>query len=177
MSKSGAARRSGSRLKAHGQSVCFGWKADIVALAFVGHQSCVRTRRFFVASALALVLANCSKPPQTYSAACSIPLSNWKTEKDGIGHLLPVMPVYVGSDGTVLWTKDTISDEQLRTNMLEVSKLNPVPQIVLEISPSASCGRVRAIRAIMDAAPVCKGPLRRCSEGWNWREWPTTGGP
>ena len=87
------------------------------------------------------------------------------------------MPVYVGSDGTVLWNKGAISDVQLRKYMDEVSRLNPVPQVVLEVSPSASCDRVTAIRAIMDAAPMCKGPYSRCSEGWNWKEWPITGGP
>ena len=132
---------------------------------------------YLLSSALALAVAGCNKPPHTYSAACSTPLDNWTTEKDGIGHLLPVMPVYVGSDGTVLWGKTAISDVQLHTYMLETSQLNPAPQVVLEVSPSAHCDRVASVRRIMDAAPMCTGPYSRCSEGWNWKQWPETGGP
>jgi hypothetical protein len=137
----------------------------------------MRTTALSLTFALVTPLVGCNKAPQTYSAACSTPLRNWTTERNGIGHLLPVMPVYVGSDGTVLWSKDAISDAQLRKYMVAASELNPVPQVVLEVSPSAQCDRVKAIRAIMDAAPMCKGPYSRCSEGWNWQEWPTTGGP
>lgn len=61
--------------------------------------------------------------------------------------------------------------------MIEASSLNPVPQVVLEVSPSALCERVREVRSIMDSAPMCKGPHSRCSEGWNPKEWPTVGGP
>ena len=126
---------------------------------------------------LMITFVGCDKAPETYSAACSTPLSNWRTEKDGIGHLLPVMPVYVGSDGTILWNENTISDAQVHSFMAQASKLNPVPQVVLEVSPSTPCSRVRSIRAIMDAAPMCKGPYSRCSEGRNWKQWPITGGP
>jgi hypothetical protein len=122
-------------------------------------------------------LSACKETPQTYASSCSIPLSKWRTEKDGIRHLAVVMPVYVGSDGSVLWSKAAISDAQLRKYMLELGGLNPVPQVVLEVSPSASCERVRAIRAIMDATPVCQNQYTRCSEGWNWKQWPITGGP
>ena len=130
----------------------------------------------FLLAAL-LAATGCQKMPETYSAACSTPLPNWGTERNGIGHLLPVMPVYVGSDGSILWNQDIISDTQLRTYMKRVSALSPVPQVVLEVSPSASCSRVKVIRAIMAAAPICKGQYSRCSEGWNWKQWPVLGGP
>ena len=126
---------------------------------------------------LALCLIGCRKSPDTYSAACSIPLSHWKTEKDGVGHLLPVVPVYVGTDGTVLMNKEAIPDSQLSTYMDQAIRMNPVPLYILEVSPSAACARVRKVRAIMDASPMCKGPYSHCSEGWNWRQWPVTGGP
>jgi hypothetical protein len=131
----------------------------------------------FVAVSLAAILAACDGKPRTYAASCSSPLSNWRTEKDGIGHLNVVTPVYVGSDGSVLWNKVAVSDTQLRNYMVELSGLNPVPQVVLEVSPSVSCDRVVAIRAIMDATPACNAQYSHCSEGWNWKEWPMTGGP
>jgi hypothetical protein len=130
-----------------------------------------------IALSLTPGLVGCNKAPQTYSASCSTPLRNWGTEKDGIGHLRLVMPVFVGSDGSVLWNKVAISDAVLRTYMDQASSLNPLPQIVLEVSPSASCSRVTTIRAIMDAAPICRRSHSLCSEGWNWKEWPMVGGP
>ena len=124
-----------------------------------------------------MALSGCNQTPKTYSAACAVPLPGWGTEKNGIGHLLPVMSVFLASDGTVLWNKATTSNEKLRSYVNEASGLNPVPQIVLEVSPAASCDRVREVRLIMDSAPMCKGPHSRCSEGWNPKEWPMFGGP
>lgn len=87
------------------------------------------------------------------------------------------MPVFIGSDGSVLWGKVAISDAKLREYMNEASGLNPTPQVILEVSPSALCARVTTVRTIMDAAPMCKGPHSLCSEGWNWKEWPIADGP
>lgn len=127
--------------------------------------------------ALAAVLSGCNQAAPTYSAACATPLPNWKTEKDGVGHLLPIMPVFLVTDGSVLWSKVALSNDKLRSSMREASAMNPVPQIVLQVSPSASCRRVREVRSIMDAAAMCKGPQSRCSEGWKPEEWPVLGGP
>lgn len=124
-----------------------------------------------------LAISGCDRAPDTYSAACATPLRNWGTEKDGVGHLLPIMPVFLTTDGSVLWNKVAISNARLRSYMYKASDLNPVPQVILEVSPSASCQRVQEVRTIMDAAPMCKGPYSRCSEGWNPEEWPMVGGP
>ena len=122
-------------------------------------------------------LSGCERAPRTYAAACAAPLPNWKTEKDGVGHLLPLMSVFLASDGTVLWNKVAVSNEKLRSYMFEASGLNPVPQIVLEVSPAASCQRVSEVRSIMNGAPMCRAQYSRCSEGWNPNEWPMFGGP
>lgn len=135
----------------------------------------MKTACLILVTALAAAAMGNSKEPPNYAAACSTPLKDWGTEKDGIRHLLVPLPVYVRSDGSVLWNKVAISDAQLRQYMDEVSGMNPVPQIILEFSPSVPCRRVAAIRAIMDAAPACKE--RYCSEGRNWKRWPITGGP
>lgn len=79
-------------------------------------------------------LPGCGRAPETYSASCSKPLPNWGTEKNGIGHLVPVMSVFLGTDGTVLWHQAAITNGTLRSYMKEVSGLNPTPQIVLEVS-------------------------------------------
>lgn len=129
------------------------------------------------ALALSAILSGCNQAPRTYSAACATPLPNWKTEKDGVGHLLVIMPVFLVTDGSVLWNKVAISDDKLRSYMSEASGLDPMPQIVLQVLPSASCRRVREVRSIMDAAPMCKGLYSHCSEGWKPEEWPMLGGP
>lgn len=122
-------------------------------------------------------LSGCHTSQKTYAAACAVPLSNWGTEKDGVGHLLPLAPFFLGSDGTVIYDKMPTSNNKLRSYMIELSGTNPVPQVVLEVSPAALCERVKEVRSIMNTAPMCKGPHSRCSEGWNAKEWPTSGGP
>jgi hypothetical protein len=126
---------------------------------------------------LAALLSGCNQASPTYSAGCATPLPNWRTEKDGVGHLLTIRPVFLVTDGSVLWDKVALSNDELRSYMSEASAQNPEPQIVLQVSPSAPCNRVREVRSIMDAAPICKEPHSRCSEGWKPEEWPMFGGP
>jgi len=123
------------------------------------------------------VIVGCSRAPENYASSCSTPRKNWGREKDGIGHLRMVQPIYVASDGSTLWNNTVIPDAVLRRYMAGMSDMNPQPQAVLDVAPTAACSRVEAVRAIMDAAPLCKGPHSLCSEGWNWRQWPELGRP
>ncbi len=134
-------------------------------------------RSLIILVIIGTTLTGCERTPRTYAAACAVPLPNWKTEKDGVGHLVPLMSVFLASDGTVIWNKTAVSNEKLHSYMIEVSGLNPVPQIVLEVSPAAPCKRVTEVRSIMDSAPMCKAKYSQCSEGWNPKEWPMFGGP
>ena len=127
------------------------------------------------ASLLATFASGCDRTPTTYAANCSTPLSQWGRERNGFGDLRMVQPVYVGSDGSILWNKALISDATLGRYMSRTSVMNPEPQAVLDISPAAACDRVKAVRAIMDAAPMCRGPHSLCSEGWAWQQWPGLG--
>ena len=129
-----------------------------------------------VALMLALTAAGCERAPETYASSCEGPLPHWGREKDGIGHLRAVQPVYLASDGSVLWNRAVISDAVLKRYMVTVSGMNPEPQAVLEVAPTALCQRVKTVRAIMDSVPLCKGPHSLCSEGWNWKQWPLAGG-
>ena len=133
--------------------------------------------RWVLVFLLAPLASGCDRALETYAADCSTPLPHWGREKDGVGHLRLVQPVYLGSDGSILWNKAIISDTMLRRYMSQMSIMNPEPQAVLDVAPAAACNRVRAVRAIMNAAPMCKGPHSLCSEGWNWRQWPELGGP
>ena len=124
-----------------------------------------------------LVTTGCSRTPMTYAANCSTPPAHWGREKDGIGHLRTVQPIYIGADGSTLWNKIVISDATLRRYMTQMSGMNPTPQAVLDVAPAAACDRVEVVRTIMEAAPLCKGPHSLCSEGANWKQWPELGGP
>lgn len=126
---------------------------------------------------LMTTVGGCERAPMTYAANCATPLPRWGREKDGVGHLRIVQPVYVGSDGSILWNKVAISSTTLRRYMTQMSSMNPEPQMVLDVSPAAACSRVEAIRAIMNASPLCRGAHSLCSEGANWRQWPELGGP
>ena len=112
-------------------------------------------------TALALILCGlaqgCQAGPETYAADCATPPSHWGREKDGIGHLRDVQPIYIGGDGSILFNNDAITDETLGRNMMKMSAWKPEPQVVLDVAPSASCERVEKVRAIMDASPLCKG--------------------
>ena len=83
-----------------------------------------------------------------------------------------VIPVYLDSTGTVTWGKERITDAQLRTYMRQVSEFDPVPQVILDVSNSTPCSRVRRVRAIMNSAPMCNVEYPACSEGQNWKNWP-----
>lgn len=61
------------------------------------------------------------------------PAVGWGREKDGIGHLRVVQPIYVASDGTVLWNQTAISNTTLRSYIGRMSIMNPEPQAVLEV--------------------------------------------
>ena len=98
-----------------------------------------------------------------------------------------MLPVFLDASGSTHWgeihisgpvrsASTIISDDTLRRHMTMVSKLNPEPQLILEIAPNAPCNRVRVVRRIIDSAPLCK-ESGLCSEGADWQTWPFAGGP
>jgi hypothetical protein len=122
------------------------------------------------AALIVLVTTGCQGEGGTYAAACSTPLEGWGTEADGLYELRPTRQVQLASDGSLLWDRQVLSDDTLRQRMLEAYRFNPSPQVVLEIAPSADCGRVRAVRAVMDSTLLCEEGL--CSEGQHPETWP-----
>lgn len=122
-------------------------------------------------------MLGCEKGVGTYGAACSSPLSHWRTEKHGIGHLMTFNVVRLDDAGDMTWNKDPISDAQLRALMQQAGELNPLPQVVLEVASKSPCDRVQRVREIMNAAPICQGEKPLCAEGQNPENWPETGGP
>ena len=71
---------------------------------------------FTGAVALALV-GGCQQREPTYAADCATPPAHWGTEKGGIGHLRAPQPIYLMSDGSVIWNKAPISDAILARYM------------------------------------------------------------
>ena len=153
------------------------WIADVARRHTMRQHVRMKLCQVFLVLLLAPLANGCDQAPTTYAASCSIPPTHWGREKDGVGHMRVVQPVYIGSDGSILWNKAIISDATLRSYMFQMSTMNPEPQAVLVVSPAAECKRVGAVRSIMDASPMCKGPHSLCSEGWNWRAWPELGEP
>lgn len=146
---------------------------DIACPFAMGH--CCAMSRFCPIALLMLgPIAGCSEPPKTYAASCSVPPGHWGERR--IAHLRAVQPVYVGPDGALLWNRSVITDAVLRRHMMQASAMDPAPQVVLQVAPTAPCDRVRAVRSIMDDAPLCKGPHSLCSEGSAWKRWPVDAG-
>lgn len=151
---------------------------------------CGGVKQFVLATALscAAITGGCQqRATGTYASNCSAPLKGWGGPNDGIGHLRPVLPVFLDASGSTHWGEihisgpvgsnaTVISDDTLRSHMASVSGLNPEPQLVLEVAPDAPCQRVRAIRTIIGNSRLCK-KSELCSEGANWEAWPFSGGP
>ncbi len=55
------------------------------------------------------VLGGCKQRDATYAADCATPPGHWGREKDGIGHLRVAQPIYLMTDGSVVWNKALIS--------------------------------------------------------------------
>lgn len=85
--------------------------------------------------------------------------------------------IRLDTGGAMTWNKKPISDAQLRTFMQQASELQPRPQVILDVAPKSPCDSVRRVRAIMNAAPICKEGFTVCSEGQNPEGWPELGGP
>ena len=127
---------------------------------------------------MSLAVAGCNRlnstydAGQTYAKDCSTPIPNWRTEKDGLGHNIVIVPVTINEAGKVSWwDKEFVSDSKLKTYMGQVDQFFPRPQMILDIDPKAPCFRVAAVRKIMNSVPMCLERYSYCSEGTNWREW------
>ena len=124
------------------------------------------------------LLASCSPAKETYAESCSKPLDHWRTERDGLVHLSPVLAFSVDEDGLlkerVGSSERVISDSDLAEIASEASSLSPFPQFVLEVEPNAPCDRVEAVRTIMNRSDICRDETSLCSEGSNWENWTET---
>jgi hypothetical protein len=86
---------------------------------------------------------------------------------DGIGHLRIYNLVTVDRLSGVKWNNSRIDMAELANFMAQIGMMNPEPQIILQIENGADCNRVRAVRRIMAAAPICRD-LQYCGEGRGW---------
>jgi hypothetical protein len=164
-----------------------GSKAAIGIQPAIGHRRWVNKIALAAGLLCVAVIGGCQQETATYKTGCSARLPEWGGPSDGIGHLRGVLSVSIDASGATHWgeihtsgpvrsTSTIVSDTTLQRYMTKVSKLNPEPQLVLEVAAQAPCSRVRAVRQIIGSAPLCKAS-RLCSEGANWEEWPFAGGP
>jgi hypothetical protein len=125
-----------------------------------------------IASAM---VGGCQPTTGQYAADCSAPLEGWRTQADGIGHLMVVFSVKLSSDGAVRLNNVPVNDRELEQELAMVDKLNPLPQLVLEVDPASNCLRVEEVRSLMNRAQLCREGY--CSEGRNPELWEEVGGP
>ena len=129
-------------------------------------------RAFLLAAALAALAASGSAGCS--GARCLAP-PDWPRELK-FTMLLPDMEpdtqrFSVDSAGKILWSgfprKPTpVSRAELREILAVSGDLSPEPWLILDAAPDADCAAVRAVRAEMDRAPMCK--RGRCVERSVW---------
>ncbi len=142
------------------------------------HQLSVSISGLIVA---ALALGACGKADEEkavdglYLANCAKPMDGWGTEVDGVGHLMIVVSGALSPDGHVRFNRKSVTDRELAETLAEVSRLNPLPQLVLEVDPLTPCSRVKEVRSLMERSPICEQGL--CSEGRDPEDWEIKGGP
>ena len=108
-------------------------------------------------------VSGCSKAA-TYGTDCSVPLVQWKTPKDGYGHLMMHNVVHIDRTNGLTWNGVRISRKQLDQFLTTVPTLNPVPELTLQVDPNASCSEVSEIRHLIDRKLECR-ESRLCGEG------------
>lgn len=128
-------------------------------------------RPVLTALSLVIVSSGCTPSSDTYAQNCATPLPHWKTKKDGIGHMQPVIPVMIAADGSITWFEERISSNQLNKYMHMTTGLEPPPRIILDVADDAPCLTVQRVRGIMDRAPICRGEWPECSEGQGWESF------
>jgi hypothetical protein len=124
-----------------------------------------------------IIQAGCRENKQTYDAGCSNHPTHFGTAKDGIGHLLPYVRVEVDASGGIKWAGTAISEDQLQSFARAANSLDTVPQLIVDPAPLAPCERVKRVRAILLASPICQRGHFACSEGRDPKNWPVVGGP
>jgi len=126
-----------ARLTERGEKrTCRFWNGHLVVIAarcLKRHYSPMRIYPAFALSAfLSFVTTGCGRAPENYASSCSTPRGHWGREKDGIGHLRTVQPIYVASDGSTLWNKTVISDATLQRYMAIMSEMSQSPRRFLK---------------------------------------------
>ena len=74
-----------------------------------------------------------------------------------------------------VWNHKPVSKQTVRRYIAEMSRLNPLPNIVLLIDPISTCSEVRAMRAFITARLHC-GSENACVE-YTQSAWKRQGPP
>ncbi len=96
------------------------------------------------------------------SATCGAPLSGWKTARPAAAQVVNTVSLLGHSRGAnahathLTWNGSSASPEQVRVYLGLVRLMNPVPTLVLVVSPSVDCAEVSAFRQMIDETLDCE---------------------
>ena len=133
------------------------WKTDICLLRSVMRSISLLVETALAASAIVANphVANADRRLEAYrEGQCGGTPSGWQKQGSEFGELMTVNLLEVRKDQLV-WNHKPVNKRIIRRYIAEMSRLNPLPNIVLVIDPRSSCSEVRAIRAIITSRLHC----------------------
>ncbi|WP_371422565.1 hypothetical protein [Tardiphaga sp.] len=86
----------------------------------------------------------------------------WQKHGSEFGELMTVN-LLEARDGRLFWNKAALSTQTLRRYLTEVRRLNPMPNMVLVVSPHALCSEVNSLRRLISSNLQC-GAGNACVE-------------
>jgi hypothetical protein len=92
----------------------------------------------------------------------------WQTHGSEFGELMTVNLLEV-RDSRLFWNNAVLNTQTLRRYLTEVRRLNPMPNMVLVVSPQALCSEVHSMRRMISSNLQC-GDGFACVE-YSSRAW------
>ena len=112
----------------------------------------LRTLLGFSSLAIAALTPAAASAPR--SATCGSPPAGWKTSQPDKTQVVNTVAI---QKGTVLtWNGAPVTPKQLREYVQIIDTLKPSPTLLLIVSPSADCGRVRRLRQMIQETLECE---------------------
>ena len=87
------------------------------------------------------------------AATCGGAPSGWKTSRPH-GQVINTLAIDDAKPAT--WNGSPVTREQVRQYVGLTKELNPVPTLLLVVSPAADCAEVRTFRQMIDTTLDCK---------------------
>ena len=95
-------------------------------------------------------------------ATCGAPPSGWKTSRSDATQVVNALAIQGQPGGAraeaprLTWNGSSVTQEQVREYVGITKTMNPVPTLLLIVSPSADCAQVSLFRRMIDETLDCE---------------------